>query len=114
MWEKFSRRGASSNRLADSAKAIQDSSKRAWWGADTRTRSISEVGAPSTAPDATADAAQVHNPRPMGAVSPRSAAGDLTLEAFSLEDLSIEQVGRTQSELIDIGQNDLWWWLAGW
>jgi len=50
----------------------------------------------------------------MGAVSPRSAAGDLTLEAFSLEDLSIEQVGRTQSELIDIGQNDLWWWLAGW
>src|SRR3990172_11930990 len=48
MWEKFSRRGASSNRLADSAKAIQDSSKRAWWGADTRKRSISGSGAPST------------------------------------------------------------------
>src|SRR3990170_8316323 len=48
MWEKFSRRGASSNRLADSAKAIQDSSKRTWWGADTRTRSISERGAAST------------------------------------------------------------------
>lgn len=198
-----------------------------------------------SAPDATADAAQVQNARPMGAVSPRSAAGDLTLEAFSLEispegdstirpdltmgldvyaarsrslalqlvsrgpsrgiitfsrpldsleleglaalgvrfldleavstpavdgtrwtaadrdatrlqwamrdielefgveflgvvaaevvvpspsvlanlqaadevwlvDLSIEQAGRTHSELIDIGQNDLWWWLAGW
>lgn len=31
-----------------------------------------------------------------------------------LVDLSIEQVGRTRSDLRDLGQNDLYWWLAGW
>lgn len=31
-----------------------------------------------------------------------------------LVDLSIEQVGRSRADLDDIGQNDLYWRLAGW
>jgi hypothetical protein len=31
-----------------------------------------------------------------------------------LVDLSIEQAGRSHRDLVKIGQNDLYWWLAGW